>query len=166
MGVVKHLFLGRNDGAGADLLKVGDTFQDDGEDYNGFAKSDPLAPAGLGGEAAFYTLYVPVTFDTDNTPLRVKVYLDDALLITRDFTLANPADPTQLRTTLEISLMQKFDNTVVGYNTAGLFAPRGCWFQVSIETVFLGGTAFVQIDGVEVEYEVVQEGKQEGQNNP
>ena len=120
----------------------------------------------MGGEAAFFTLYVPITFDTDDTPIRVKVFLDDAQLIQRDFTLANAADPAQLRTVLEISLMQKFDASVPGYNTAGLFAPRGCWFQMSIETVFLGGTGFVQIDGVEVEYEVVQEGKQEGQNNP
>lgn len=166
MGIVKRIFLGRNDSTDAELYQTNTGNQDGGEDYNGYALSDRFAPAGIGGEVAFYGLFIPVIFDTDDTPISVTVYIDDEERVTRDFVLTNANDPERLRTILEISLLEQLDASVDPSGTRGQWATRGTWIQVEIETGFVGGVGFVQIDGVELEHEIVQEGKTEGQNNP
>ena len=166
MGIVKRIFLGRNDSTVAELYQTNTGNQDGGEDYNGYALSDRFAPAGVGGEVAFYTLYIPITFELDNTPISVSVQIDDEERVTYDFTLTNPEAPDRFKTILEVSLLEQLPNTVANNTLRGQWAPRGTWIQVELETTFVGGVGFVQIDGVELEHEVVQEGKVEGQNNP
>lgn len=164
MGVVKHIFLGRGDGTAAALYTVNEGGQDGGEDYNGYALSDRFAPAGIGGEVAFYGLYIPLTFDTDATPLRVKVRIDELEVVDRLFTLVNASDPDRIKAILEISLLVQLPGAVTNAAKRGQWAPRGTWIQVELSTEFTGGVGFVQIDGVELEHEIVVEGKSEGQN--
>lgn len=157
--LTSRLCFGRADVAA--LLQTHHGFLDDGADYDIFARSNRSAPAGIGGEAAFYLCYVTVAFDT-NTPLAVTILIDDVPQPTKLFNLVAGAERTT--TILEVSLLVPSPPAVPNYATRGLWAPRGTWFQVELATVFADAAAYVAIDAVEVEIEIVQEGKKEGVN--
>lgn len=156
MPLIPRLFFGRSDVSA--LLVAHATYQDDGQNYDIFFRNDRFPPAGVGGEAAFYTLYLALSFEVE-TPITITPIIDDVRLPTVAYTLEPGAD-VRTDTIIEMSLMQP----IPGYPTRGKFAPRGGWFQVEIASAFPGAAAFVQVDACEVEIEVVQEGKQEGAN--
>lgn len=138
-----------------------DSYQDDGLNYDLLARSNRVALAGAGGEIAFYMLYLTVSYEQP-TPIAVTAIIDDQRQPTKTFNLAGVG--ARKNVIVEVSLLVPFAADVPGYATRGLFAPRGCWLQVEIGSAFPGAAAFVQIDGVECEHEVVREGKVEGPN--
>lgn len=156
MPLIPRVCFGRSDLAV--LLMAHRTYQDDGQNYDIFFRNNPYPPAGVGGEAAFYVLYLRLSFEVA-TPIVITPIIDDTRLPAVPYALVPGADP-RTHTVVEMSLMQP----IPGHPTRGKFAPRGCWFQVEIASDFPGAAAFVQVDAIEVEIEVVQEGKREGQN--
>lgn len=158
--LIPRLFFGRANAP--NLLKANTGFADDGVNYKLVGQTNRTAIAGIGGEVAFFMLYVTVKAEVNPTPLSFTVYIDDRPMIVKAVNVVGGA--TRPRTVLELSLMQPLPNTVPGYASRGLFALRGTWIQVLVETAFAGAGGFVQIDGIEVEHEIVREGKHEGAN--
>jgi len=156
MPLIPRTCFGRSDEAA--LLMAHRTYQDDGVNYDILFRTDRFAPAGVGGEAAFYLLYLALSFEVA-TPIVITPIIDNVRLPGVPYALA-PGLDARTDTVIEMSLMQP----IPGHPTRGLYAPRGCWFQVEVATDFPGAAAFVQVDGVEVEVDIVQEGKVEGQN--
>lgn len=156
-----HLFLGAL--GSANIYQADAGYDDDGALYQFLATTDRVAIAGIGGEVAFYTLYVIIEYEVANTPIRITPIVDDVALDPIDFVLVG--DGTRKRTVIETALLTRFPNTIPNYDTLSTFAPRGTWIQVQIASHFAAApAAFFRIDGVEIEHEIVQEGKQEGAN--
>jgi hypothetical protein len=160
--LTQRMALGRADVA-ALLMAHSPTYQDDGLNYDLLARSNRVALAGIGGEVAFYMLYLALAFEQP-TPIAVTALIDDVRQPTKLYNLVGVG--ARKNVILEVSLLVPFTGDVPGGATRGLFAPRGSWIQVEIASAFPGAAAFVQIDGVECEHEVVREGKAEGANPP
>lgn len=141
------------------LLAHSPTYLDDGEAYDFRARSNRFPPAGIGGEAAFYVLYLAINHEAIESPVLVNILIDDVALPVTTVVLASDG-VVRKRTVLEVSLLQP----IPGEIGQGLFAPRGCWFQVEVKTAFEDAAAFLEIDAAEVEIDVVREGKVEGAN--
>lgn len=142
------------------LLRHGVGYSDDGEVYDLLGRSDPFLPAGLGGEAAFYTVYVTTTHFEVATVLRVTPRIDGVPLAATAIVLNTAPGPDGEQRVHEISLSKPY---VDGGLEKLRYAPRGSWIDVTVETqrsVGLGVAGRVIVDGIEVEFEAVQEGKQ------
>jgi hypothetical protein len=152
------LVLGRSDQPV--LLKQGDGYFDDDQAFDLIGRSAPFMPAGLGGECAFYSIYVTTTHYAPTTTLRITPRVDGAFLPPTDVILSSaPPDDGEQRVA-EIGLSLPY---VVGGVERLRYAPRGCWMDVTIETLRTSGigvAARIVVDGIEVEFEQVQEGKQ------
>ena len=141
------------------ILRHGVGYTDDGEVYDLVGRTDPFMPAGLGGEAAFYTIYVTTTHFAAATQLRVTPRIDGIPLASTAIVLNTaPTDDGEQRTH-EVGLSKPF---VDGGLEKLRNAPRGSWIDVTIETTrsAAGVAARTVVDGIEVEFETVQEGKQ------
>lgn len=152
------LVLGRNDLPV--LLKHGDGYLDDDQTYDLLGRTDPYMPAGLGGEAAFYTVYVSTTHFVYTVVLRVTIRIDGVGIKTTDIVLNTVPDSAGEQRQTEIDLSQAY--MVLGEERLR-YAPRGQSLDVTIETVRSAGIGVggrCVIDGIECEFEVVQEGKQ------
>jgi hypothetical protein len=155
--LVPVLVVGRADDAA--LLRPGTGYDDDGVAYDLLGRSAAFMPAGLGGEAAFFTIYVTTTHYEATTVLRVTPAIDGVTLASTDIVLGT-SDPAGEQNVHEIDLSQAY--TVGGVEKLR-YAPRGQRLDVTIETLrgaTLGVGARQIVDGIEVEFEVVQEGKQ------
>lgn len=141
------------------VLKHGDTYRDDGELYDLVGRSDPFMPAGLGGEVAFYTIYVTTTHFEAATTLRVTPRIDGVPLASTTIVLNTaPTDEGEQRVH-EIGLSKPY---VVGGLEMLRNAPRGSWIDVTVESQLVAGFGVAArwiVDGIEVEFETVQEGK-------
>jgi hypothetical protein len=124
------LVLGRSDQPV--LLKQGDGYFDDDQAFDLIGRSAPFMPAGLGGECAFYSIYVTTTHYAPTTTLRITPRVDGAFLPPTDVILSSaPPDEGEQRV------------AEIGLSLSGI-----------------GVAARIVVDGIEVEFEQVQEGKQ------
>lgn len=142
------------------ILKHGVGYLDDDAPYDLVGRTDPYLPAGLGGEAAFYTIYLTTTHFTASSVLRITPRIDGVPLAPTILVLDTAPGGDGEQRVHEISLSKPY---VVGGLEKLRNAPRGSWIDVTIETqrsVGLGVPDRVIVDGVEVEFETVQEGKQ------
>ena len=142
------------------VLKHGVGYFDDDAVYDLLGRSDPFLPAGLGGEAAFYTIYLTTTHFVASATLRITPRIDGVPLASTLLVLntAPGEDGEQRVSEIGVSLPYVKGGVEMLRN-----APRGCWMDVTVETqrVLGFGTADrIIVDGIEVEFEVVQEGKQ------
>lgn len=152
------LVLGRADAPV--LLKQGDGYLDDDLTFDLRGRSAPFMPAGLGGEAAFYTIYLTTTHFAPTTTLRVTPRVDGVTLPFTDVVLNTVPGAEGEQREHEIGLSLPY---MVGGVERLRYAPRGNWMDVTIETVRAAGIGVGErtiIDGIEVEFEVVQEGKE------
>lgn len=142
------------------VLKHGVGYTDDDAVYDLVGRTDPFLPAGLGGEAAFYTIYLTTTHFAASATLRITPRIDGVPLASTLLVLNTaPGSDGEQRVT-EIGISQPY---IKGGLEMLRNAPRGCWMDVTIETqrgVGLGTPDRLIVDGIEVEFEVVQEGKQ------
>lgn len=163
MSAAKHLLLGRG-GSTAVICTGNSGFIDDDQIYNMLGQTDRVAPAGIDGEVAFFTLYVKLVYMKNHTLLRVTPIIDNVAQPVQNFDLLNADEAVQKHTVLEVRLTRQLPNTVTGYATRGEWVPRGTWFQATIETTFVAAGGFVRIEGIALEKETVLEGKMAGAN--
>lgn len=150
------LVLGRADTAA--LLRPGLGYDDDGALYDLVARTEDFMPGGLGGEAAFFTIYLTTTHYEVGTVFRITPYLDGVPLAATTLLFATVSDGGEERVT-EIDLSVPY---LVGGVEALRYAPRGQRFAVAVETRRAAGSGVNErqiVDGIEIEFEVVQEGK-------
>jgi len=156
-----QLVVGRGNGTPA-LLKVGVGYLDDDLHYEMLGRSAPYAPAGSGGECAFFSIYlITKTFDTD-VALFVTPIIDGVAMPTQRVDILGVALSKGEQRVTEIGLSK-------AYSPAGVeelrYAPRGTWISVQIETKILTGAGVAAkqiVDGVECEFEIVRETKEVG----
>lgn len=155
-----QLVVGRGSGTPA-MLKVGVGYIDDDVNYELLGRSEPWAPAGVGGEAIFTMLYVTTRHYDLNVSLFITTFIDGvALAEVKRIDLVGVALSKGEQRVTEVGLS-------VAHSPAGVellrYSPRGTWISVQVETrIGTGaGTASRQIvDGIECEYEVVRETKE------
>lgn len=141
------------------LLKHGVGYFDDDQVYDLYARSDAFMPAGSAGEVAFFSIYLTTTHYENPTVLRVTPRVD-GLPLDATVVVLNIVDAEGEQRVTEIGLSVPY---VVGGVEQLRYAPRGSWMDVTIETlrgIGSGVGARQIVDGIEVEFEVVQEGKQ------
>lgn len=140
------------------ILRHGVGYLDDDQVYDLYARTDPFMPAGVGGEAAFFTLYLTTTHFDAPTILRVTPRIDGNPLDSTTLVL-NTASVDGVQRVSEIDLSVPH---LVGGVERLRYAPRGGWMDVTIETLRVIGTGIGArqiVDGIEVEFETVQEGR-------
>lgn len=137
------------------LLQAGVDYTDNDEPYVFLGHTNRVAPAGIGGECAFYNLYFTTRHYLTTVVLQVGVVLDGKVLTTTTITLDNGSDTGTVREH-EVSLMQPY---IVGGVERLRFAPRGTWVEVVVQAADTGVTGAVDVGGVEIEYEVVRESR-------
>jgi hypothetical protein len=142
------------------VLKHGVGYTDDGVAYDLLGRSAPFAPAGIAGECAWFTVYVTTTHYDQTVVLRVTSRVDGVEVDQTDLVLNAGAPASRGEQQVhEIDLSQAYIDAGI---TRSRYAPRGVWLDVTVESVRrvgLGVGARQIVDGIEVEYEVVQEGK-------
>lgn len=140
------------------LMRIGSGYDDDGEPYEMYAFSDPLAPAGEGGEAEMSLLYVTTRRYDSPVSFWFTPVVDGEMLPTQRLDL--PASDTEQgkSETHEIGL-----SLLAGSAIPFRYNPRGTWFQLLVETRYGsdGGTPAAQIiESVELEFDPVRESRQ------
>jgi hypothetical protein len=139
-------------GAGAELLRWDrDSAEDDGIPIVPFARSNPLAVAGPGGEAIYTNLFFVITrSNTEDAELIVTPYTDEQPAETS--TIELPGVTTPITEAIRVGLRHPA-------STFSAQALRGCYFQLEITTP--AGTPWpggmLIIEGHDLEYEIVQE---------
>ena len=147
------LFLGS--AAGGVLLEADQGTGDNAAAFNLLARTNRVAPAGVGGECIFTALYLAISH-TEAATLRVTPILDGVALEPTDIALPLVAARTLTAHDVGISIPY-----TVAAVEAARFAARGTWLQVQVETLAAAPGDFgdLIIESVEVEYEVVRETK-------
>jgi hypothetical protein len=131
------------------IFQWGSGYVDDATKYELLAKTDPLAPAGAGGECAFHAVYVYVSHEVA-VPIVTTVFVDGAQVATKTVTLALPS--ARKRRIIKVPIIKRFPSSVTGYATASSFAGRGTWVQVQVETLWGANTpGYLCIEGIELE---------------
>ena len=163
---IPNLFFGRADTL-AEVFEWSDGATDGSNGGAGdaivlLAKSVRWAPAGVGGEAIFTRMWIALTYDMSAVTLRFMPILDgvpqDGAGSTPDLrqTLALTGAPgTRVTERYEFTLAVPYDD---GVDTdAVMYALRGCWFQLQIDTTGNLGSGDLIIEQPALEYEVVRE---------
>lgn len=145
---IPRLFLGEL--GGNRLLEADDGFQDAGAAIPVVLESDPVAPAGPGGEAIFPVLYLVFTA-TMAVTVTVTPFVDGVALETQDIVLASQTARTRTHHELGLSVPHLESGVEVLR-----VAPRGTWFAVRLSTPSLAAGDLI-LDGVSLEHEVVRE---------
>ena len=101
-------------------------------------------------------------FEGAALPILVTPIVDDVARPAQAFTLENPG-AGRFRTVVEVPLTLQLPDTIANHAARGEWALRGMWFQVELATAYAGPTAYVQVDGVELEHEILREGRPSGQ---
>lgn len=148
------LYLGSASG-GAVLYRMGEGRVDGSVPVSGVARPRSLAPAGIGGECMFTNLYVSITHAAGGV-VRVTAVVDhEEAEESTDIVLEATGSRSQT-TVREIALSYPYR---VGGVERSRHAPRGTWISAKVETVGPVTDGELEIDGIEVEYEVVREGR-------
>jgi hypothetical protein len=141
------------------LLRIGSGYDDDGEPYELYGQSDPVAPAGEGGEAMFTLLYVTTRRYDSPVSFWFTPFVDGEALETQRLDLPASTTDQGESETHEIGL-------TIPYTELGVeqlrYAARGTWFQLLVETRYgsEGGTPAEQIiESCTVEFEIVRESR-------
>ncbi len=118
------------------------------------AESDPISPAGPGGESVFYGLTC-VILHTMAVTIVVTPIVDGVALETQNIVLTAKGTRTreQIELGLSIPIMDEEEPPV----ERGRCAPRGTWFQVRLSITAIA-TGDLIVEGVALEQEVVSEG--------
>lgn len=157
--ITPHIIIGR---AGTPvLLEVGVGYDDDGTDYEMLATSQPIAPAGPGGECIFTLLYLTTRHYSSDVSVWITPIVDRTELATQRLDLTGVLNSKGELQTHEIGLSIPY---IVATVERLRYAPRGTWFSVRIETKYgdneVGAApapAQQIVESVELEYEVVRE---------
>lgn len=115
------------------------------------AESDPMSPAGPGGESIF-TALTCIFLHTMAATVIVTPILDGTDLEPQNIVLSSKA--TRTRETFELGLSIPITHAAT---ERGRCAPRGTWFSCRLEVTAIA-TGDLICEGVAVEQEVVQEG--------
>lgn len=114
------------------------------------AESNPIAPAGPGGESAFYSL-VFVFLHTMAVSVVVTPIVDGVDLENQSILLTEKARRTRVQVELGLSIPILYQDV-----ERGRCAPRGTWFSVRLAVAEIT-TGDLIVEGVAVEQEVVAE---------
>lgn len=115
------------------------------------AESDPVAPAGVGGESIFTGLTC-VFLHTMAVTVVVTPIVDGVELETQNIVLGSESARTRVQVELGLSIPITSDAT-----ERGRCAPRGTWFQARLSVAAIAAGDLI-VEGVALEQEVVQEG--------
>ncbi len=115
------------------------------------AESDPISPAGPGGESAFYGLTI-VVLHTMAVTIVVTPIVNGVALETQNIVLTSKA--TRTREQFELGLSIPITHAAV---ERGRCAPIGTWFQVRLSAAAIA-TGDLIIEGVALEQEIISEG--------
>lgn len=146
----------------AAMLTVSETgwFTDDNVPYEMVARSDPFAPAGQGGEAIFTTLWITTTtFETD-VALFITPIIDFVPIDTQRIDIPGAPNPDDAQQVHELVLSVPYPPPPAAEFMR--VAPRGCVIEVKVETRIgdgFGVSGRQIVDGIEVETEIVREGR-------
>lgn len=144
------------------ILREGQDNQDALTDYGFFARTNDLAPAGVGGECLFHAVYLSVTrnntaaWTCDATPI-----VDGVELETVTITFGAIAGGKMVTEHQEIFLAQPYKEG--GSTEQSLYHPRGAWFQLRLEANDAPDSHFT-FEGFELEFAVVREGLEDVTN--
>lgn len=158
--LIPRLCFGRADIAR--LLMAHEGYDDDGLFYDVFLRTDRYPPGGIDAECAFYALHLALSYE-QALPIDVTAIIDDVRQPTKHYDLAN-VGAVRKNTILEVPLVIQLPATVPNYAERGLFAPRGCWLQVELASSYPAAAAFVQLDAMLAEIDVLQSWTKEGPN--
>lgn len=138
------------------MLLAGQTYQDGAADVGVVAKSNLVAPEGVGGECAFVGAYIQVTRSNETvlnlhvTPIVDGVEMGKQTLIYQPTT--GDGGPVTEVEEIPITQFWQHGDAIERLRTN----PRGTWFQVKVECDTLAD-GWIVIDGVELDYEAVRE---------
>ncbi len=139
----------------AKVLKHRSGFSDDGVVYNLLAHSERVAPAGPGGECAFFLAYITTRHYDQSVAFTLAFLLDGVQIATTTISLTGSATTLGNRQTREMSLLQAYSRSAIERLR---FAPRGTWIEVVVTTAYGSPpTALQLLEDVSIEYEVVRE---------
>lgn len=149
---------------GASLFALGTAGDDMGVPFTALLRSGWLAPFQSGGEALFKRVWLTCTWSGQHT-LRVTPYIDEqgtadqslvigvARLLRPLVSLPVVAGEPETRT-FEVWLQRAW---LISGQERGRVFPRGTRLQVLVETIGAIGSGTLVIDGVECDFEPVQE---------
>lgn len=144
------IFYGEGDGGR--LYEAGSGFTDDGVAYQLYAKSDPIFPAGAGGEAIFPAVYLAMTWSAAIT-LKLTPVVDGIEQTASAVTLQLSARSRRTEV-VEVAFMEdlldQFDQVV------GKQFLRGQSFALLLQTTSVAAGDFI-VDALDLEYEPVLE---------
>ena len=118
------------------------------------AESDPISPAGPGGESVFYGLTV-VVLHTMAVTIVLTPVVDGVALETQNIVFT--AKGTRTREQVELGLSVPLMDAAGPPVERGRCAPRGTWFQVRLSVTAIAAGDLI-IEGVALEQEVLSEG--------
>lgn len=139
-------------------MRFGSAAQDLTTDVEFLLEPNAVAPAGAGGEALFVNVYIAITynagFELTFTPrLDGRLITEEAVTFT---VMASRTAPVTKR--FEFGLGMSHPDYVAPVQRFGL---RGTWFSFQLrgkDILQICGTISIELEGTEVEYEVVREG--------
>lgn len=144
-------------GGGGTLLEADRGYTDGGAAYELCVQTNPIAPAGVGGEAIFTTAYVVLTF-SGPFQIRITPILDGIPLWDEATTLAGASVLTERQThRFEIAMLQTLYRDGVAKYRHSL---RGTWFALLIEMPCpaTDDTDLI-LEGAQIDVEIVSQGK-------
>lgn len=142
-------------GAEGELAQFGGSTSDLGAFLTALARTNSYAPGGIGGEAIFTNVYLTLQRDnTETLTLHLTPIVDGVELDSIELELAGVAGP--VRAVHEIGLAIPYPSVA---DPQLFYAMRGEWIQLQLETVAALPDGRIVVDGVELEVEVVTEGK-------
>lgn len=139
-----------------DQLALGASGVDDlTVDVDARAETNAYAPSGIGGETAFFNLYLSLFRDcTTDVTLLVTPIIDGEELAAIELVIPGVASP--IRSVYEVGLAVPYPSAA---DPQILTAPRGQWCQFRIETSGGLPDGRFAIEGIELELEDVTEGQ-------
>lgn len=147
-----HWYLGTD----AALAKGGQGTDDLGTGYTFRAKTRSYAPAGIGGECIFTNLYISLLrSNTEDMTIEIVPIVDGVAQDAVALVLEAVAAP--LREVHEVGLAVFYPSAA---NPQIATAMRGCWFQTEVRSSGAIPAGRTVVEGIELEHEVVTEGRQ------
>jgi hypothetical protein len=135
------------------LLKAGSGVTDDGAVVEARVVSNPVAPAGIGGECVFNRISLTVTrWNAAIMELLVTPIIDGNEMAPVTINYKATTNPVTEITEVQVSELYVSDDGIEQFR----YRPRGAWLAVKIETGD-GLQEWLSIEGVDLDYDVARE---------
>lgn len=140
-------------GAGDAVGEFGTARDDLGSEVEAILHSNPVGPAGSGGEAIFTNLYLALTrANPTDLPLNVQAIVDETAYTVATLTLEGVTDPV-----LEVVEVPLTTDILRGGVPVGRRHLRGSWCEIELDTDGLLPDGDIIFETAELEWEPVQE---------